>query len=627
MLKKTLSLLAPFLLGVCFVSDAETPKRIIWITIDTLRADHLHYMGYERETSPWIDQFAKQSIDFRRAFAPSNVTPWSVSSFFTSKYPRDLVDKDPPLHLPRNETTIAEMLQSAGFKTHAYMANVTLRLGLGFEQGFDDYNVILPKSHPHASIDDIIHTLQETYKPSTEKEFIYIQTMDVHNPWQPPMPFDSMFAPDYQGGAFKFGRPLDVYKRNVLSSLPYHSEVHSMTEADTKMAISQYDGLIRYTDDRFEKMLQTIHYNPEEDVVIITSDHGEAFFEHGYLEHGRFLFPEETHVPLLIRVPGIAPAQQTHAVSLLDILPTIADLFDLTPPKDIIGVSLISDLKDDATPERYVIVEHSHRAIPAAIVVGDGYLYSMNGMAHFRYPWRLWPFMEGLYNLDKDPLCLENLIDSESEIANRYNQILREQDSKFAPYTRDHLIEGDTEITFGPNLLPPGSESWRRDPKVTQTAQGLFSVKSPQPLLFRPVEIKEPGHAYLIELEYKLISGVLRLKLQDTPYKDIFRLLHSESAVHDSEIAWDYPVHHKSDDFKRVQAIIYPWEKEMYFVATMEKPGAFELRSISLRRAYVPEIPDVPAIAPPPDPLNRTAPARLNKEWIERLNALGYVLE
>ena len=607
-----------------FTAVADAPERVLWITIDSLRADHLDYMGYERDTSPWLDVFAEQCANFRLAIAPSNVTRRSVAAYMTGKFGCKLMFQDPPLYLPLAETTLSELFGNAGYHSLAWVTPPKLVKGFGFEQGFDEYHVLLPKSAPKATIDEIIDHIRVNYTPGRGKEFIYVHTMDVHLPYRPPIPYDRLYALPYGRPVVREGAIYDGRGNYAHCNLPYFAVTQDVQQIDIDFVESQYDGAIRYTDEKLPELLEVLRYDPDSDLIVITADHGEQFFEHGYWGHSHLLFPEEIHVPLLVRYPGFVPGPRQGVVSLMDLWPTFADLLGAPHRSGLAGVSLVDVLRGKPEAPRYAISEHQHPCIPAASVVGEGFLYRMNGLAHHRYPSKLWPFIEELYDLEADPACARNLAPRMLETADRFNAVLRRQNPRYAEFTTDLIRGTDADVRLGPNLLkqvPQKRLGWR----VSRGAVGRFSAEAldlgiPSTQAYVKVTVPEPGHAHLLEVTYELRAGQIVFKLQDN-LDDVFvRVILEFLPVH-KHVFWHYANHRPTGGFLNVRSVVYPRTPETYFIAALAEPGEATVKSVQLRRAFVPETKAKFTI-----PVNKSATKPgLSSEERARMQALGYL--
>lgn len=242
-----LIIVLPLALG-CHSETVKAPQRVLWLTVDSLRADHLGYMGYSRATSPNLDALSCDSVNFRLAVPPSNVTRRSVTAYMTGKYYSQVHDDPRENGLPEDEFTLAEAFKAAGFHTVACTSNFFLRPEEGQAQGFDQYLTAYSPSSPAGNIDELIRLLQRSYHPGNEREFIYVHTMDVHHPYRPPLPYSAEYAKPYARNIVREGNICNYDGSVVISNLPYYSETHDVQPEDVEFLISQYDGAIRYTD-------------------------------------------------------------------------------------------------------------------------------------------------------------------------------------------------------------------------------------------------------------------------------------------------------------------------------------------------------------------------------------------
>ncbi|MCK4412298.1 MAG: sulfatase [Candidatus Eisenbacteria sp.] len=343
-------------------------QNILLITIDALRADHLGLHGYSRATSPTLDAFGRGAIVFDRCFAQGNSTELSFGSLFTSLYPsthsvRRHRNRASPL-VPEIET-LAENLRDAGLQTVGMMSNPFIKREWGLAQGFDridefhyGYLDLLPirafKKLPNyrrpdripltdvpragVVIDQAIDQLGEL---QTEPFFLLVHLMDVHHPYIPPQPYQTMFnSPGASQAA-----PNHLWKRSwpIFKMLP--SEEQILPQADLRRVVDLYDGAIRYVDHEIGRLLTEVDRLglEENTLVIITSDHGDEFLDHGDIFHkSPFLYDELTHVPLMIRYPGIAGGRREGTiVRHIDILPTLLALFQLPTLEAACGQNIL----------------------------------------------------------------------------------------------------------------------------------------------------------------------------------------------------------------------------------------------------------------------------------------------
>lgn len=340
------------------------PHPIIIIDIDTLGAKHLGTYGYLRDTSPNIDAFAKQAIRFEWAFSQAPNTPPSQTSILTGLYPSThgmIADDD---RVPQAVTTLAEALHDHGFRTAAFIDGGYMAAAFGHDQGFDSYTDF--QNTGIARIGPAVDSWLNEYA-ATESFFLLIHTYDVHWPYDPPEPYRSIFleglappTPGFQPTA----EYMEALRRDGKRKLP---------ESDVEYAKALYDGGIRYVDawlGRFLARLENLDLL-ERATVVILSDHGEEFQEHGSVGHDR-LYATITHIPLLIRLPGGARSSTfSQVVEGIDIMPTLLDLTGTPLPAGLQGRSLLALLRGERDGEQVAISESPFFGERRAIATGD----------------------------------------------------------------------------------------------------------------------------------------------------------------------------------------------------------------------------------------------------------------
>ena len=175
-----------------FVSDKDTaPPRVIWITIDSLRADHMHYMGYGPETTPYLDDLAKKSVNFRMALSPSSMTFPSVPAYMTGRYPSEFLSRYAPGEALRDRfETLPEAFQRIGYETWWFTTNPNTASWRGFDQGVDHFHYLHPASGANSTIEDLTNFARDQFQPADKRQFIYFHIMDVHLPYLSPYPHD-----------------------------------------------------------------------------------------------------------------------------------------------------------------------------------------------------------------------------------------------------------------------------------------------------------------------------------------------------------------------------------------------------------------------------------------------------
>ena len=252
--------------------------------------------------------------------------------------------------------------------TAAFVTGPQLNHRYGFNRGFsfyDDYTVDLTYEDPEEAalqnsgiLDQVVTNpvitslaAQWLKKHSRENFFLFLHYWDCHYDYVPPAPYDKKFDPDYQGkedGRYVYQREADIVKH--------------ISAVDLAHMIALYDGEIAHTDEDVGAILQLLRDLgiSEKTLVIVSSDHGEAFLEHGLIRHGNSLFEEVLHVPLIMRLPGVIPAGKRVAgnVSHVDLMPTALGLLHLAGPAQMQGIDLSPViLGDQPVPERLIYSE------------------------------------------------------------------------------------------------------------------------------------------------------------------------------------------------------------------------------------------------------------------------------
>jgi arylsulfatase A-like enzyme len=298
---------------------------LILITFDGLRADHVGAYGYKRPTTPTIDNLARRSVVFERAYTQAPSTRYSIPSFMTSKYssqiPRKAITDIPKPILP-SALLMAEVLKEAGYRTGAALSYQVFHRSWQMDQGFDFYD-----------------NSQATYYigkggPTWNKDQPYV-LVDVAKRFLKQEP----------------ERPFFLWVHFFEPHPPY---VHRVKPKDFGSdMVGQYDGELRFADDKLTGLLEAIQRHPAagRTVVVFSADHGRGLGEHGLATHGYDLYAENLHVPLMFYVPGLRPRRIRNPVAMLDLLPTLVNLARIRKKFDFEGESLVPQLVDGVEPD------------------------------------------------------------------------------------------------------------------------------------------------------------------------------------------------------------------------------------------------------------------------------------
>jgi len=361
--------------------QAATPRDVVFVLVDTLRADALGGYGAEPSPSPVIDALAEQSALFERAYAQASWTFPSVAALFSSRHPSRLGLLAPPDTkrgdslpvIPSGAPLLAERLRAAGFRTASFYKNPFLTAGSGFERGFD--------VHEHVGGDDAdghsggqlvgaalrwAETLADARAAGDRAPFfLYLHFMEPHLDYQPPDAFVPAEARAYRGPQDGSAKKLHKARRAG----------NAFSPEDTAFLEAMYRGEVAYLDSQIARLrdeLSRLGLLGGNTLFVLTADHGEQFGEHGDWEHGD-MHVENVHVPLLVYGAGIEPRRIGEIVRLVDVTPTLLALLGLPPMPDGEGRSLVPLLEGGSLPPLPAVSELGWRwrvsADPFALIL------------------------------------------------------------------------------------------------------------------------------------------------------------------------------------------------------------------------------------------------------------------
>jgi len=332
----------------------EPPYNVVIVTIDTLRSDRLGCYGYGRPTSPRIDRFAGDGALFENAVCQSSQTLPSHASIFLGTNPRTNLAISHESVVDADQTTLAEILKSKGYVTGAFISSHALDSKYGLDQGFDTYWEV----HKEATIPErqalktreldattALGVLPWLEQHAGSRFFLWVHWFHPHRPYDPPPRYHQAFASGYSGTANS--DPEFIMK-------VWHEEIELAPE-DVAYLSGCYDGEVAFSDAQVGRLLDALSSMNlmENTIVIVTADHGEILYEHErYFGHDIALYDECIMIPLIIHVPGQAPARGRigELVQSLDILPTVLDLLGIKCPREAEGKSLLPLLGGGGEP-------------------------------------------------------------------------------------------------------------------------------------------------------------------------------------------------------------------------------------------------------------------------------------
>ena len=397
--------------------EAAAGANLVICVIDAARADHVGCYGYPRETTPNIDRLAGESVRFGEHFAQYASTKCSTASLFTSQHAdTHLAYERRPLM--EGAFTLATGLEAAGFRTVMFSSNPNAApdtgLGLDFQEVYDQRHVEpLVESWEQFTHPQPLLTLIESWlaKHRRQRFFAYIHFDPPHQPYLQPEAMTELFAgeqpPGFQRGPYEF----PVGDREVLAgslhpALPEWINLYDANLRFADWAVGELEGLLREAG---------VFDNT---VLLVTSDHGEAFGEHGYIWHERGVYDELVHIPLLMRLPGGAGASEIGALTqTIDVLPTVFDLCEIACPREgIQGTSLIplmAGLEDAANDS---VISRSDGDPPSYLVRSQEWSFILYGNGTWR----------SLHDLRVDPGQRRNVIADHPEVVEEMVATFRE---------------------------------------------------------------------------------------------------------------------------------------------------------------------------------------------------------
>ena len=326
----------------------DPAKNVVVLVVDTLRADKLRPFNPEtRVETPSIDRFASEGVVFELAQAPENWTKPSVASILTGLHPQTHQQKTGDAALPGSAVLLSEHLKDNGFATGSFIANGYVSDRFGFDQGWDDYTNYIREGGSTEAKDvfDAAGNWIEAHKE--ERFFAYIQTIDPHVPYDPPGEFVRMYDPSEYDGQVRprmTGDLLEKAKRKP-PEVVFDARDKRRIEALHDGEITQHDGFFGAFLERLAELGLS-----DDTLVVVTSDHGEEFNDHGSWGHGHSVYQELLHVPLMFRLPNRLPpgAKIGDAVSTLDISSTVTELLGVPPMAQNDGHPLVGLMLGEA---------------------------------------------------------------------------------------------------------------------------------------------------------------------------------------------------------------------------------------------------------------------------------------
>jgi arylsulfatase A-like enzyme len=415
---------------------------VILVSIDTLRAGRLGYMGHDRPTSPFIDGLSSRSVVFRQAVCQFPLTSPSQASILTSRYPRSHGSLDNAVPIHDSVRLLPEVLRDHGYHTAAFVTNRICGIRYGFGRGFDYYVEAGGGDLSRSRLRDWLLQLRvfrlwwrlsggerltmaaESWLSGNRREpfFLWYHQLAPHSPYAPPLSYEL----EWDSNASR------VVPTTAALGRINRGEVGISSE-DLAHIESLYDAEIAFTDDLLRQLFAAIERRglTGSTLIIFTADHGESLYDRdGYIGHGERLYDEEIIVPLFFLLPGNRAGRVVieRPVETIDIAPTVLDFLGLPPEPAFQGVSLWDEVSPGRrqTPEPDTTVDGS---APPALETRPAFSSHRTGSCVRTNRWKYIeqdgdPGTAELYDLETDPGETANLITAEPAMAHELGALL-----------------------------------------------------------------------------------------------------------------------------------------------------------------------------------------------------------
>ena len=360
-------------------SGKRPPPNVLIYTIDTLRADHASAYGYSRDTTPFLKRFGATGVVFDDCQAQAPWTKPSIASLMTSLYAftHGIISNSDTI--PAGSATLAAQLRKARYTTASIVSTPFVGKATGLERGFDyllEYPVVLRQVDKRtdagtdsAALNRVVFPWLDRHR--SEPFFLYAHATDPHAPYDPPRPFDAKFANPAEDTIFKrdYERFHSHHEYGGAAVLNRAMCVKAGVNPDAfiRRAKDRYDDEILHNDRNFELLIGKLKELGVLDntLIIVLSDHGEEFWDHGWTGHGQSVYNELTHCMLTMWNPALLGALRRvpEPVQLIDVMPTILDLFGLPAPPVVEGQSLLPLIRNQPFRRRSLVISSKFAAV------------------------------------------------------------------------------------------------------------------------------------------------------------------------------------------------------------------------------------------------------------------------
>lgn len=335
--------------------SAPAIRNVVVFLIDTLRADRLTpYNPETRVRTPALSRFVEAATTMGGAHSQENWTKPSVATLLSSLMPWQHTAIESESVVPRSVELLPERLQAHGFHTGSFIANGYVSDRFGFGQGWNTYRNYIREGRRTRSefvAADVLAWLDA--RPEESPFFLYVHTIDPHVPYRPPARFLELYGEPGYRGRVDFRRDATFLENVKLGRI-------RLADADRRHLEALYDGEISYHDVHFGAILEGLERRglADDTLVIVTSDHGEEFWDHGSVGHGHSVYEELIRVPMFVRIPGVTDGLRRvdAPVGLVDVVPTVLEALGKPLPDDLSGHSFLALLRgEDSGAPRFTV--------------------------------------------------------------------------------------------------------------------------------------------------------------------------------------------------------------------------------------------------------------------------------
>lgn len=333
---------------------SSSHPNVLVILIDTLRPDRLGVYGYARDTSPVIDGLARRGTVFEQAYAPSSWTWPSTASLLTGQAPPEHgLESAQSCFLSDELTTLAEALRSRGLATVGFSANPLVSSARNFDQGFETF-----REYRRTRAAEMLPDIEEWLRANGDRRFfMYLHWFDPHGPYEPDETLaEGLLLPAPEG--YYRGVCRETLERKLRGE-PHDPELLTRF---TPYVSALYDGEVATVDHATGRLLGLLEELGLDGrtIVVLTSDHGEEFLEHGLNGHGKQLYEESVRVPLILAGPGIPQGERVAgAVAMLHLAPTLVRLAGGgagSEDRELAGPDLLQEARSPTNPPLFFSV-------------------------------------------------------------------------------------------------------------------------------------------------------------------------------------------------------------------------------------------------------------------------------